>query len=169
MSVFSNVIKPQGLEPLQFPTKFRSHSEAGVTLRTVNGRKLSGRLGFTVGDFYSGTKRSVQVQGEFRPSENLSLNPTYSINDVNLVEGAFNTHLVGLRANLSFTTNVLTSTFLQYNSSGELAALQVRLNYIFRTIDNIFIVYNETRFVDGIFEDESNRSLVVKTTYSLHR
>ena len=27
MSVFSNVIKPQGLEPLQFPTKFRSHSE----------------------------------------------------------------------------------------------------------------------------------------------
>jgi hypothetical protein len=144
-------------------------NEAGVTLRTVNGRKLSGRLGFTVGDFYSGTKRSVQVQGEFRPSENLSLNPTYSINDVNLVEGAFNTHLVGLRANLSFTTNVLTSTFLQYNSSGELAALQVRLNYIFRTIDNIFIVYNETRFVDGIFEDESNRSLVVKTTYSLHR
>ena len=76
---------------------------------------------------------------------------------------------MGLRANLSFTTNVLTSTFLQYNSSGELAALQVRLNYIFRTIDNIFIVYNETRFVDGIFEDESNRSLVVKTTYSLHR
>ncbi len=28
MSVFSNVIKPQGLEPLQFPTKFRSHSGA---------------------------------------------------------------------------------------------------------------------------------------------
>ena len=27
MSVSSNVIKPQGLEPLQFPTKFRSHSE----------------------------------------------------------------------------------------------------------------------------------------------
>ena len=29
MSVFSNVIKPQGLEPLQFPTKFRSHSTRG--------------------------------------------------------------------------------------------------------------------------------------------
>ena len=29
MSVFSNVIKPQGLEPLQFPTKFRSHSLFG--------------------------------------------------------------------------------------------------------------------------------------------
>ena len=31
MSVFSNVIKPQGLEPLQFPTKFRSHSQFRVT------------------------------------------------------------------------------------------------------------------------------------------
>ena len=29
MSVFSNVITPQGLEPLQFPTKFRSHSSGG--------------------------------------------------------------------------------------------------------------------------------------------
>ena len=33
MSVFSNVIKPQGLEPLQFPTKFRSHSSLGIVLR----------------------------------------------------------------------------------------------------------------------------------------
>ena len=30
MSVFSNVITPQGLEPLQFPTKFRSHSTLGA-------------------------------------------------------------------------------------------------------------------------------------------
>ena len=30
MFVFSNVIKPQGLEPLQFPTKFRSHSNPEI-------------------------------------------------------------------------------------------------------------------------------------------
>ena len=36
MFVFSNVITPQGLEPLQFPTKFRSHSEEELSrgLRT---------------------------------------------------------------------------------------------------------------------------------------
>ena len=123
----------------------------------------------TVGDFYSGTKRSLVVQGEIRPSENLSFAPSYRYNDVRLPEGNFETHLAGLRANVSFTTDLLTSAFLQYNSSGELAAIQVRLNYIFRTIDNIFVVYNETRFVDGIFREESNRSFVVKTTYSLHR
>ena len=144
-------------------------NQGGIAFGTFNGRPLSGQLGVTVGDFYSGTKRSLVVQGEIRPSENLSFAPSYRYNDVRLPEGNFETHLAGLRANVSFTTDLLTSAFLQYNSSGELAAIQVRLNYIFRTIDNIFVVYNETRFVDGIFREESNRSFVVKTTYSLHR
>ena len=143
--------------------------EGGITLRTFNGRPLSGQLGVTVGEFYGGTKRSLQAQGELRPGKNLSFAPSYRYNDVNLPEGNFETHLVGLRANVSFTTDLLTSAFLQYNSSGELAAIQVRLNYIFRTIDNVFVVYNETRFVDGIFQGESNKSFVVKTTYSVHR
>ena len=48
MSVFSNVIKPQGLEPLQFPTKFRSHSaelrkqQAAVERDLRNITKLEG-------------------------------------------------------------------------------------------------------------------------------
>ena len=32
MIVLVNVIKPQGLEPLQFPTKFRSHSPRMLTM-----------------------------------------------------------------------------------------------------------------------------------------
>lgn len=58
---------------------------------------------------------------------------------------------------------------MQYTSEGDLAALQVRFNYIFRTIDNVFVSYNETRFTDGIFSAQSNRSLVLKMTYSVHR
>ena len=47
--------------------------------------------------------------------------------------------------------------------------MQVRLNYIFRTIDNFYIVYNDTRFTDGPFNGKANRSLVLKLTYSLQR
>ena len=36
MFVFSNVIKPQGLEPLQFPTKFRSHSGRDTTMMAAS-------------------------------------------------------------------------------------------------------------------------------------
>jgi hypothetical protein len=33
----------------------------------------------------------------------------------------------------------------------------------------VFILYNETRFTDGMFSAKSNRSLVLKVTYSVHR
>ena len=46
-----------------------------------------------------------------------------------------------------------------------IAATQVRVNYIFRTIDNVFIVYNETRYTEGVFDGRANKSLVVKATY----
>jgi hypothetical protein len=118
---------------------------------------------------WSGTKRSFSISGSARPNPNLSLQPSYSFNDVDLPEGSFNTHLVGLRTNFSVTGSFLTSAFLQYNSSGQLAALQVRLNYIFRQIDNIYQVYNDTRFTDGLYDGLSNRSLVFKVTYSVHR
>ena len=144
-------------------------SSVNLQLNTFNGRTVQGTLSGEVGDFWSGTKRSVSLSGSVRPSPNLSLEPSYSFNDIDLPEGSFATHLAGLRTNFSVTSSFLTSAFLQYNSSGDLAAVQVRLNYIFRQIDNIYLVYNLTSFTDGEYNGLSNSSLVLKVTYSLHR
>jgi hypothetical protein len=138
-------------------------------IRSYNGRRVSANLSLSKGGFYDGDKTTVTVNGELRPNQTLSLNPSYQINDVALSAGAFVTHLFGLRANVSFSTSLLTSVYLQYNSAGQLAATQVRLNYIFRTIDNVYLVYNETRYTDGVFDGRANQSLVLKVTYSVHR
>ena len=140
-----------------------------LNLRSYNGRKVSGNLSLSKGSFYDGDKTTVTLSGDLRPNKTLSLNPSYQINDVALSAGAFVTHLFGLRANVSFSTSLLTSVYAQYNSTGQLAATQVRLNYIFRTIDNVYLVYNETRYTDGVFDGRANQSLVLKVTYSLHR
>jgi hypothetical protein len=143
----------------------------GVTtgLRSYNGRRASANVSISVGDFYDGNKNTVAANADLRPSRTFSFNPSYQINDVRLSRGAFVTHLFGLRANVSFSTSLLTSAFVQYNSAGQLAATQVRLNYIFRGIDNIYLVYNDSRFTAGVFDGRSNRSLVLKATYSVHR
>jgi len=154
---------------VELPVDLYQWNTAGVSVSSYNGRSFSAGAGVDMGDFYNGTKRSLNLSGEIRPNQNLNFSPSYEFNDIDLLEGAFNTHLFGLRSSISFTNNLLTSAFLQYNSSGDLAALQVRFNYIFRTIDNLFVVYNETRFVDGALVGLSNRSLLVKLTYSLHR
>jgi hypothetical protein len=144
-------------------------NDAAVTFQTYNGRKVSGNVNWSAGRFYNGTKRGVSLGGETRPNKNLSFSPTYSFNNIDLIQGSFDTHLFGLRSNISFSTNLLTSAYVQYNSAGNLAAMQFRLNYIFRTIDNFYIVYNDTRYTDGPFNGKSNRSLVLKMTYSIHR
>jgi hypothetical protein len=151
------------------PVGLYEWNNARVTLRSFNGRKVGANATMDIGDFYRGTKRSVDLGGEVRPNKNISLNASYGFNKVDLPEGAFRTHLAGLRVNVSFTTTLLTSAYLQYNSSGDLAAVHVRLNYIFRTIDNVYLVYNDTRFTAGQFVDKHNRSLVLKVTYSVHR
>ena len=164
------LFRPFSIDPgVTLPVGLYQWNAGGVSFRSFNGRKISGSMGVDTGDFYNGTKRSLDLAADFRPNQNLHLSPSYEFNDVDLVEGSFSTHLVGLRANVSFSNNLLTSTFIQYNSSGNLAALQFRFNYIFRTIDNLHIVYNETRFTEGVYSGESDRSLVVKLTYSLHR
>jgi len=144
-------------------------SSANLSLRTFNGRRVQGTISGEVGSFWTGTKRLVSISGNARPNQNLSLEPSYSFNDVDLPEGSFSTHLIGLRTNFAVTGSVLTSAFMQYNSSGNLAALQIRLNYIFRQIDNVYLVYNLTRFTEGVYDGLSNSSLVLKVTYSLNR
>ena len=144
-------------------------TSANLEVRTFNGRTVQATVSGEIGNFWSGTKRSFSLSASARPNANLSLQPSYRFNDVDLPEGSFSTHLVGLRTNFSVTGSFLTSTLLQYNSSGSLAAFQVRLNYIFRQIDNIYLVYNDTRFTDGVYDGLSNRSLVFKVTYSVHR
>jgi len=137
--------------------------------RSFEGRKASVEAAATIGGFYSGTKESLELSGNYRPDAHFSIGPSYEFNNVDLEEGAFKTHLLGLRANVSFTTNLLTAAYIQYNSSGELAALQLRFNYIYRSIDNVYLVYNDTRYTGGRYENRANRSLAFKITYSIHR
>ena len=163
------LLRPFTVGAVRLPVGAYEWNESSLTLRTYNGRALGGVVGFTAGDFYNGTKRTWTLSSEVRPSKNLSLQPAYSYNNVHLSQGSFNTHLIGVRSNVSFSTNLLTSAYVQYSSAGELAAVQVRLNYIFRTIDNFIVAYNEVRYTDGLLAGQSNRSLVLKATYSVHR
>ncbi|MEW5984582.1 MAG: DUF5916 domain-containing protein [Acidobacteriota bacterium] len=140
-----------------------------VSFQTFDGRKVSGSAEANIGHFYTGRQGSYEFGLGYRPGRHFSVEAAYEFNDVDLREGSFQTHLLGVKSNVSFTNSLLASAYVQYNNTGSLAALQFRLNYIFRTIDNFYLVYNETRYTSGPLADRSNRSLVAKMTYSVHR
>ena len=89
-----------------------------LNVRSYNGRTVSSNASVSVGSFYDGDKTTLTLSGDVRPNKMLSVNPSYQINDVHLLAGGFVTYLLGLRANVSFSTNLLTSVDVQYNSGG---------------------------------------------------
>jgi hypothetical protein len=127
-------------------------------------RKLSGRLRFGFGDFYSGRRHYWQVSPAFRPSPHFSVEASYERNDVTLPQGAFTTDVVNGRLNVNLSNRWLTTTLAQYDSASERKVFYFRLNYIYRPGDDVFVVFNQSS-QPGL-RDQPDRALIVKLTHS---
>lgn len=142
---------------------------AAMDVRTFEGRPVSGSLSVETGGFYSGSRSTVEMSATVRAGRHVAAAPTYAFNEVALHEGRFRTHLLGLRFDGSFSRNLLASAFVQYDSEGRLASVQVRLNWILRNIDNFYVVFNQTTLSGRSLARRTDRSLVAKVTYSVYR
>ena len=93
----------------------------------------------------------------------LSVEPTLSLNWVNLVEGEFQNRLVGSRVTFTATPLMFVSALLQYNSATNALSANVRLRWEYRPGSELFIVYNEQRdtLAQG-FPDLATRAFIVK-------
>jgi hypothetical protein len=96
-------------------------------------------------------------------SSRLSLEPTYSVNWIDVPQGAFTTHLLGSRVTYSISPLMFGSALLQYNSSTNTVALNARLRWEYHPGSELFVVYNESR--DTLGRDRTlqpGRALIVK-------
>ena len=105
----------------------------------------------------------MTANGTFRPNYRFSVENRYSLNDVDLQEGSFTTHLFRSRINYHFSTRMFLSAFLQYNSDRNLISSNVRFNFIHRPLSDLFVVYNEDRDVSGA--GRTDRAFTVKYTH----
>jgi hypothetical protein len=127
-------------------------------------RALSGNFSFEHGTFYGGHKTAFGVsRGRVKITPRLSVEPTYSLNRVDLPEGSFNTHLAGSRVVLAMTPMMFVSTLVQYNSSANAVTANARLRWEYQPGSELFVVYNEDRdTLARSFPVVTNRAVVVK-------
>jgi len=127
-------------------------------------QRVSGNLSAEYGTFYSGHKTAVNVNsGRVNLSPRFSMEPTYSVNWVDLAEGSFTTHLAGSRLTWTTTPRMFTSALLQYNSSSHALSANVRLRWEYRPGSELFVVFNEERDTRARrFPDIANRAFIVK-------
>ena len=126
--------------------------------------RLSGNLFAEYGTFYNGHKTEIGVSGgRLNLSTRVSVEPTYSINAVDLVQGSFATHLAGARATWTATPLMFTSALVQYNSDNHALSANVRLRWEYRPGSELFVVYNEDRdTLARRFPDLATRAFIVK-------
>jgi hypothetical protein len=127
-------------------------------------RPVAANLTAEYGTFYSGHKTSFSAaRGRVPITNQLSVEPTYSFNEVTLDEGRFTTHLLGSRVTYSVTPLMFVSALIQYNSGIDAVSTNARFRWEYRPGSELFVVYNEERnTLTRRFPGINNRAFIVK-------
>ncbi|MEO7156696.1 MAG: DUF5916 domain-containing protein, partial [Vicinamibacterales bacterium] len=82
-------------------------------------RRYSGEVVYETGTFYNGDRQSVALNtARLQVTPQVSLEPSFSINWVDLVEGFFTAKVARTRATYTITPRMFVSGIAQYNSAG---------------------------------------------------
>lgn len=126
---------------------------------------LNGSLMYAKGGFYSGNVDVVQANMVYRyqPFLNLSLNAIYT----NLRLPSPFEHqqfwLIGPKLDITFSPKVYLTTYVQYNEQLNNANVNIRFQWRYKPVSDLFIVYTDNYFANT--REVRNRALVLKLTY----
>jgi hypothetical protein len=128
-------------------------------------RNLSGNISFEQGAFYDGNKTTFSVgSGRLNFGPRLSMEPAFTLNNVEVSTGSFTQRLVTSRVTFTLSPWAFTTALVQYNRSNHTLAANIRFRWEYIPGSEFFIVYNDQR--DTLnrqgFPDLQNRALIVK-------
>ena len=113
--------------------------------RSAPGRALSGFVRVERGGFFAGTRTSLSAGLMWRPNYHLSVDLSANHNNISLPDGDFTADVFGGRIDYGFSTKVFASAFVQYNAAQDQFVTNVRFNYLYSPLSDIFLVYTERR------------------------
>ena len=129
---------------------------------------LSGNVSLEKGTFYGGDKTTFTVtQGRLSFPPTFSVEPSYSVNTVDIPQGAFTTHLIGTRLNVMLTPLMFGAALVQYNSTSHTVSANARFRWEYQPGSELFVVLNETHDTLGasggaVVPGLINRAFIVK-------
>ena len=127
-------------------------------------RRVLASLAVEYGTFYNGHRTAFSAsRGRVSVTPQFSLEPIYSLNRVDLAQGAFTSHLAGSRVTYAMSPRMFASALLQYNSASSAMSANVRLRWEYRPGSEFFVVYNDERDTRAPgFPELATRAVIVK-------
>ena len=141
----------------------------GLTYNTDSRKKLYFRTDFEAGDFFNGKILRYEFSATYRvqPWGNFSMSLQQARLNFPSPYGKSNLFLIAPRIEINFTNNLFWTTFMQYNNQRNNFNINSRLQWRYKPMSDLFLVYSDNYFTDPFMKNK-NRALVFKLNYWLN-
>ena len=158
---------PSGGERCRSRSAATASPDVRLTYALGPRRPLTGSVEVASGGYFGGRLTSVDLnRGRVDLSSRVSIEPSLSLNWIELPAGSFRTDLLRGRVTYTFTPRTFASGLLQYNSTTRTLGANLRLRWEYSPGSELFVVYTEEQEVDPLRPSRSlalrNRAFVVK-------
>lgn len=159
--------RPQGIPAgRSIPAGLYTFDSGEITYSGANARRVAFVGGLRFGGYFDGTRDGVTGGVRVRASAKLAATLNVSRDTIDVPAATFDTTLMSLRVDGSFSTRMFLNAYIQYNSVARQVFTNIRYDFIHHPLSDLFIVYNETRSTGGNTTPAS-RALVVKLSHLL--
>lgn len=117
-----------------------------VRYNTDQSKKLSASTSYDFGNFYNGTRTTLNASLRYAPLPNISFTANYEHNNINAL-GELNedleTDLYSANLRLALNPRLQFNTFYQFNSFDEQGRWNLRLSWEYMPLSFIYLVFND--------------------------
>jgi hypothetical protein len=121
--------------------------DLGVQISTGDHRKLAANLRlveYPDGRFYGGKRSEQYLELTYRPSARFRTSLSYTYNNIELPQGAFETRLVSAGFDIAFSSTLSWVNLIQYDNVSEVAGINMRLHWIPEAGREVYFVINHS-------------------------
>lgn len=124
-------------------------NEFGILANTDQSKPVSLSSRWTFGGLYNGSQATVSATLTWRPNYHVRLSAGVQRTDasLDLPRGDFVNSVYTVRANYSFTPAMFVDALSQYDPVSKQLNANVRFNLIHHPLSDLFLVYNDQRFL----------------------
>ena len=151
------------------PVAKYTYGQVGIRAETDSRKNFVLGGGIAKGTLYNGEYEQVTARVIYRkqPYFTLELNAEYNNIKFPAIYGSTQLFLIAPRIEINFTNNLFWTTFIQYNTQRNNINFNSRLQWRYKPVSDLFIVYTDNYFTEPLFKNK-NRALVIKANYWLN-
>jgi hypothetical protein len=140
-------------------------NESGFTFRSDTRKLFHYRIGSRYGGYFNGKRWSLNGEVNYRiqPYATFTVSTTYTDISLPFPYNSAGLLLVSPKVSVTFTKTLFLSSFIQFNNQNDNLNMNMRFQWRFAPVSDLFIVYTENSFpADYRVKD---RGLAVKLSY----